>query len=126
MMPDQIAKSGSESSEQQALFCWAALAAIDYPPLCYLFAIPNGGFRFKREAARLKAEGVRAGVPDVLLPLPKFKWAGLFIEMKKKRVGRVQDNQSEWIVYLNSVGYLAVVCYGWEDARDTILTYLRY
>lgn len=126
MRPEDLVKSGSESSEQQALFCWAALAATEYPALSRLFAIPNGGFRFKREAARLKAEGVRAGVPDVLLPLPKFKWAGLFIEMKKKRVGRVQDNQSEWIAYLNSAGYLAVVCYGWEEARDTILTYLHY
>src|SRR6266576_1994743 len=68
MTPEQLALSGSENAEQTALFCWAGLNQIKYPPLKWMFAVPNGGFRFKREAGRLKAGGVKAGVPDVVLP----------------------------------------------------------
>jgi len=125
MTPDQIAKSGLEHSEQVALFCWAALNVKKYPMLRWMFAVPNGGFRFKAEAARLKASGVKAGVPDVVLPHPNFKWAGLFIEMKRKVVGRLQDNQGEWIDYLRSVGYRVEICYGWQEAVKVIEDYLN-
>jgi len=125
MTPDQLANSGSEHSEQIALFCWAALNVKKYPQLRWMFAVPNGGFRFKQEAARLKASGVKAGVPDILLPFPKDRLAGLFIEMKRKVVGRLQDNQGEWIAYLRSVGYRAEVCYGWQEAVKVIEDYLN-
>jgi len=124
MTPEQLALSGSENAEQTALFCWAALNQIKYPPLKWMFAVPNGGFRFKREAGRLKAAGVKAGVPDVVLPYPIFKSAGLFIEMKKKGVGKLQHNQGEWQQYLNSVGYRCEVCYGWQHAVKVIEEYL--
>ncbi len=125
MTPEQIAKSGTEYAEQAALFAWSALNQIKYPCLKWMFAIPNGGFRFKSEAGRLKASGVKPGVPDILLPVPKGAWAGLFIEMKRKVASRIQHNQYEWLDQLVCFGYRAEVCYGWEQARDVIEDYLN-
>ena len=51
----------SEESEQIKLAQWLDLAKVLW---CH---VPNGGGRSKREAARLKAAGVKAGVPDVLI-----------------------------------------------------------
>lgn len=60
-MNDQIP---TESAEQKLLFEWAAYQGGRYPALSLLFHIPNGGARRKSEAARMSAEGVRAGVPN--------------------------------------------------------------
>lgn len=86
--------------------------------------MPNGGKRNIKTAADLKAEGVKAGVPDISLPYPTSRHHGLYIEMKREKGGRVSDKQKEWLEYLNSVGYLAVVCKGFEEAKDCILQYL--
>lgn len=51
-----------EEREQMALMHWAAYYESEHPELALLFHIPNGGTRNKREAGRLKAAGVKAGV----------------------------------------------------------------
>src|SRR5262245_46077094 len=75
-------KHSSEHVEQVALFKWAARNQGREPLLCLLFAIPNGGKRDKVTAARLKAEGVKAGVPDICLPVARMGYYGFWIEMK--------------------------------------------
>ena len=110
----------SEADEQAILFQWAAY----FPELEYMFAVPNGGSRHPAEAANLKRQGVKAGVPDVCLPLPRGKYHGLYIEMKVGR-NKPTDKQNEWLAHLKSVGYETAVCYGFEEARDTILAYLK-
>lgn len=50
-------------------------------PDVFAYAIPNGGGRSLSEGRKLKAEGVRAGVPDLGLILPDGRAA--FIEVKK-------------------------------------------
>jgi len=108
-----------EALEQSKLF-----AICRYIPQCrYLFHIPNGGSRNAIEAKNLKRQGVKAGVPDLFLPLPNKKYHGLFVEMKYGK-NRPTPNQKEWIEYLNSVGYLAVICYGAEQALDIIKKYI--
>lgn len=123
--PEQLAKSGSEDGAQLALFCWCATSGIS--ELKWLFHIPNGGSRHIAEASKLKAMGVKSGVPDLFLPVRKQNWLGLWIELKKeKRKGTVvSDKQEEWIIYLLDQGYWATVCYGWEEARDCLLQYLQ-
>lgn len=79
------------------------------------FAIPNGGGRSKREAGRLKAEGVQSGVSDVFCALPAGPYAGLFIEMKSM-VGHASPAQRAWNYESNMVGYMAVVCRGAVEA----------
>ena len=126
--PSQIAKT-SEDSHCIALMQWCALNIKTYPQLRWFAHIPNGGARDLREGAKFKAMGVKKGFPDYILPLPMqtswgHQFAGLFIEMK---VGTNQTSkeQKEYLDYLNSVGYCCHVCYGWEAARDRIVSYFE-
>lgn len=121
--PEQLAKSGSEDGEQLALFCWCAQSNI--PELRWMFHIPNGGSRHIAEAAKLKAMGVKPGVPDLFLPIPKRGYKGLFIELKKVKGGIVTDEQHEWFIFLPSQGYYSVIARGWLNAREKILWYLK-
>ena len=121
-MNDQIP---TESAEQKLLFEWAAYQGGRYPALSLLLHIPNGGARRKSEAARMSAEGVRAGVPDLCLPVARGGYHGLFIELKRTRGGRVSPEQTRWIRNLNDQGYYAAVCIGWENASQLLLAYLR-
>lgn len=168
MTPWQIAKD-SEHSHQAALFAWCNCASnfgvpaanneLTYniatratalghdvftpvPALAFIFAIPNGGLRDKITAGKLKAEGVKPGVPDVFLPVPRLfrngiiahgnAWQhGLFLEIKKpsqkpKRagVGGVSAEQSKYHAFLVGRGYEVTVCYSWLEARDEIVAYL--
>ncbi|RQV98735.1 VRR-NUC domain-containing protein, partial [bacterium] len=85
-----------EHLEQAALFQWTSMNEERIPELKNLFAIPNGGHRHKAVAAKMKAEGVKAGVPDILLACPCDGFHGLFIEMKAGK-NRTTKNQNEWI-----------------------------
>lgn len=126
----------TEHAEQAALIAWARTNEARYPQLTLLLAIPNGaklpygkrkdGSRFSREAMKLKAEGLKNGTPDLFLACPKPGSAGLFIEMKRARksLSRTSDDQKAMIERLRAVGYRAEVCYGWEAARDVLLSYL--
>lgn len=113
-----------ESQEQCALIEWAEIQSRTYPELKLLHHIPNGGKRNIATAARLKKEGVKAGVPDLFLPAPKGKWHGLYIEMKAPK-GTVSEKQKWWIKALRKQGYAVAICYGWEVAKDIITCYLE-
>ena len=114
-----------EAQEQRALFDWAAYAQNRWPELGLLYHIPNGGSRDPREAHNLRMQGVKPGVPDICLPVPRNGYAALYIEMKRKSGGVLSDNQRVWLKALNRAGNRAVVCKGFDEARETILEYLR-
>lgn len=90
-----------------------------------LYHIPNGGKRGKAEAIRFKAEGVKAGVPDICLPVARGEWHGLYIELKRREGGRVSAEQTQWLEALMREGYCTAICRGWEEAQRMILRYLR-
>lgn len=115
----------SEAQEQEALFRWAAYERMTHPELSLLYHIPNGGARDARTGARLKAQGVRPGVPDICLPVPMGGFGALYIELKVRSGGRVEEVQREWIRCLRAAGNRAEICRGWDEARETILEYLR-
>lgn len=73
----------TEHEEQKALIEWSAWMSNARPELSLMFAVPNGGDRHPAVAAKLKAEGVKAGVPDIFLPVPRNGYHGLFIELKE-------------------------------------------
>lgn len=181
--PWSRAKSGTEHGEQSALFMWcnmarmfsvaaaedpksysvAGYAKANYglppdgeciPQLGRLYAIKNQGHGDKIRGNQSKAEGVKAGVPDVFLPVPRHAWpnypmdlthtngmlCGLYIELKRpgskkagKRKAEVVDQaagvtsneQDDWVAYLRSQGYAVVVAYGWREAADVLLRYLN-
>jgi hypothetical protein len=114
-----------EHQEQCALIRWAKAQSAAMPELKLLFSIPNGGARHIRVATKLKAEGQRAGVPDLFLPAARGDYHGLFIEMKKQKGGTVSENQKQWHSDLIAQNYRVAVCHGWDMARETILEYLK-
>lgn len=130
----------TEHQEQAALFAWAAVAAPHLPALRLMFAIPNGAalvgktlrpgggkaVRVSFEALKLRAEGLKAGVPDVCLPVARSGCHGLYIEMKRLRGGTMAPEQKRWLADLTGEGYRAVRCNGWIEARDEILRYLEW
>lgn len=109
-----------ESLIQRAYFEWARL----HPIARRAFAIPNGGARDKITAAILKAEGVRAGVSDVMLPYPASQAHGLWIEFKSGTNGTTKDQQS-WLLDMRSLGYHCCVAYDAELAIKHTVRYLR-
>lgn len=162
LTPEKYAEAGTEHAHQTALFMYFArlnaevkefpgsfkfrdtsselLWTVQSINVCKLmFAIPNGGLRDKITAGRLKAEGVKSGVPDIMLPVPSFGWRdfgnevvahGLFIELKRPRsVGKtkgvVAEVQSDYALALIEQGYAVETCYGWIEARQAIWNYLH-
>lgn len=123
--PEDLLKSGSEWGHQAALFMWAQQNEKNYPELRWLFSIPNGGMRDKITAGRMKASGVKSGIPDIFLPIKREPYFGLWIELKVKK-NTPSPEQKEWIAHFLSQGYGACVCYGFQEARDTIIKYLEY
>jgi hypothetical protein len=115
--------TASEHAEQAALIVWADLYAARLPVLGRLYANPNGGYRPIKTALAMKAEGQRAGIPDLFLPVPARGCHGLYLEMKATR-GRISPAQEDWLSYLEGAGYRAVVCWGWQHAAREILDYL--
>lgn len=114
-----------ESQEQSALIKWAEMSTAKHPCLRLLFSIPNGGKRNVITAMNMKREGVKAGVPDLFLPYPSKGFHGLFIEMKKRKGGKVSTEQHWWMHHLICAGYRAEVCQGWEEAKDIIEEYIK-
>lgn len=115
----------TEHDEQVALMQWAALSVLHYPALKRLHAIPNAGAGAQRgQAGKLKAEGVKPGVPDLCLPVPVGGYHGAYVEMKRTKGGVVSEEQREWGEYLVAAGYAYCVAEGFEEARDFLVAYL--
>ena len=89
-----------------------------YPRLSKrLFAVPNGGYRDRRTAAKLKDEGVLSGVSDLILLKPNINFHALLIEMKvTEKYSRQSSEQKEWQKELTSLNeYKYVVCRSIDD-----------
>lgn len=124
-----------EDNHQEMLFTWAKYAKVALPNgeaiklSDALYAIPNGGKRDKREAVRLKRQGVKAGVSDTHLPIASNGFHGLWIELKRPIVKgeskpTVQSSQISWIVTVETLGHKGVIAYGYEQAKKAIIDYL--
>ena len=112
-----------EHREQVFLFSWAAWAATERPELALMFAVPNGGRRDAVTGKRLKDEGVKPGVPDIILPVARGEYHGLFIELKAG-AGRPSAEQRGWLAALAAQGYRAAVCRGAAEAMALLEEYL--
>lgn len=144
--PNQLAKSGSEHGQQTALFAWVAVAthrgfAAANDDRCYtdrataeaygtyngiyalkwFHAIHNQGHGDKIRGGMARAEGVKRGVFDTFLPLPRGKWAGLYIEMKVGK-NNLSDEQKEFGQFVSRF-YKIEVCWSWREAADAIERY---
>ena len=99
-----------------------------YPRLSKrLFAVPNGGYRDRRTAAKLKDEGVISGVSDLILLKPNKHFHALLIEMKvTEKYSRQSSEQKEWQKELTSLNeYKYVVCRSIDDFMREVNDYLK-
>lgn len=151
ILPHVLAKSNSEHAHQTALFAWSNLAeffgfavafsddpfsqksqARPIPELKWFHAVPNGGSRGDTVKSRLirgsqlKAEGVKSGVSDTMLPVKRNGFSGLYIELKKP--GKIKDTsleQDEFGAFVQSQGFKFEVHDSWLSAAKSIEAYLK-
>jgi hypothetical protein len=134
-----------EGIAQTNLFEFYARIQGQLPEVQWAFHVPNGGHRHISVAMQLKSQGVKAGVPDILFPVPSYRamdhvtyeiytrnanlppnmpllpYVGLAIELKIGK-NKQSDEQVRWQARFQQSGWRAVVCYGWEAAaKETIL-----
>jgi len=115
----------TEAEEQATLFSWAAMRKAMYPELAYLFHIPNEGKRSYYTGAKMRAEGLKAGVPDLFLPAARGNKHGLFIELKRVGGKKPTAKQQAWLAALEAQGYATYTAYGWQQAAQIIIFYLE-
>ncbi len=108
-----------ERDEQAAVIAWAD----SHPEAWVLYANVNGQYR----PGQRPEPGMRPGIPDLFLPLPRGGAHGLFIELKRSngKPSDVRDDQKFWIETLLNRGYWAVVCNGADEAIAEIECYLQ-
>lgn len=87
------------------------------------FSIPNGGDRHIKVATKMVAEGTKKGVSDTMLAVPRGKYCGLFIEMKKPG-GRESADQKKFGAAVQDQHYCYAVCDHWALATHLIMWYL--
>ena len=111
-------KTATEHQEQVALF------QMGVHPL--LYAIPNGARTSINVAKKLKAEGLKKGVPDLCLPVARLGYHSLYIEMKRlKPRGSTQPHQKAWLKALAREGHMVYICWGAEAAWYVLDQYTR-
>lgn len=114
--------SDEEHQIQSACIKWYRL---EYPKMRHnLFAVPNGGRRDGITGAKLKEEGVLAGVADLIFLKSNRYYGALLIEMKTKK-GSQQDSQFEWERKITQDGYKYVICRSLDDFIKEITDYLN-
>ena len=118
----------TEHDHQAAVCDWAARQAVAIPDLGLLYAIPNGahlaGTTRQRAAKmnKLKAEGLRPGIPDLCLPVSRHGYHALYIEMKRPG-GKPKDKQANWLDLLSKADNFATVCEGADEAIEVLSWY---
>jgi len=120
--PDNI--EPPERKSQAAVIQWSHLACRQWPELRFLFAVPNAAKRSASNASLNIAMGLKAGVPDLLLPVARGGFFGCAIEMKTRR-GVVTELQEVWLEGLRELGWRCEVCYDAGAAIDVLRAYMQ-
>ena len=114
----------SEDVEQMQVLNYCRMMSGAHPELELVYHIPNEGKRSKTAAAVQMRIGLKAGVPDLCLPVARQGFHGLYIEMKSL-TGRLSAKQRNWLDRLAEQGYKTAVCYGAEEAIAVIADYIK-
>lgn len=109
----------SEHIEQVTFVNWFKL---QYPK-AIIFAIPNGELRAISVAQRLKAEGVKSGIPDLCCIFPNG--VIVWVEMKKEKGGTVSKEQKAAHEQFRAMGQTVIIGKGWEDAKEKLQINLK-
>lgn len=115
----------TELQHQQCVIKWGQQPEIrtKWPELALLYHIPNERYCTPIQGKQLKRAGVRSGVPDLCLPVPRGVYHALYIELKTD-TGRATTEQKWWGEHLKYHGNMWQVCHGWEAAVATLEWYL--
>ena len=98
----------------------ALLESIEPKPL---YTATVGGVRLAiHTAKKMKEAGYSKGIPDLLVFEPRGMYNGLAIEVKTDK-GRPSPEQIEWCKNLNSKGWRAEICKGFDECADVIFEY---
>ena len=119
-----FANPKTEAQHQMNVIRWSEIVRDIYPELKLLFHVPNGGTRDVVEAKHLKDQGLKPGVPDLCLPVPRGQYHGLYVEMKTEK-GKTSEDQDWWIEQLKMQGYYVGAYHGWQSAIQIIEWYLK-
>lgn len=127
--------SMQESYLQQEAVAWFRFQYPKYAQV--LIHVPNEGKRNTKMVrtkygmkvvcsggARLKAEGMVAGVADLLLLTPNNEYGSLAIEMKTP-TGRLSDSQKAWREEFEKAGNKYVVCRTFEQFMCEVVDYMK-
>ncbi len=113
-----------ESSIQQACFSWIAFKAAKDWRYKLIYAIPNGGYRHKLVAAKLKREGVKAGVWDIAIDVPSRGFHGARVEIKTSKGKLTKEQEDMRLLYLQA-GYLPVIIRSTDQFINFIQEYFN-
>jgi hypothetical protein len=123
LAPSKVPKAASEVpfeyQEQMVAASWLTKNNILF------YHIPNGGYRKPQEASKFKAMGVKAGVPDLCIPISRKGHHGLYIELKRVLGGNVSEAQKWWMAELRNQGYDCYEARGAQDLINYVQNYLK-
>lgn len=118
----------SEYQEQVALVQW-----MSYHPIVrdYFCKNTNEGKRTPLQGRQLKQLGLRPGVSDLFIYYPTKTFHGLWLEVKRnKRYSPSERRTDTWkaqqlfLETVKNVGFAGETCYGFEDGKRIVETYL--
>lgn len=105
--------------------CLFYLVETKYPDVYpMMFAVPNGGHRSAGVAGQMKAEGQRAGYPDIGIDIPTALYHGFRLEVKTDK-GRPHKEQKDWQERLTKYGYLSLIGFGFDECWSMIEQYVQ-
>lgn len=117
-------RNRNEEIEQEKFNKW--FDEVLWPKGYRWFHPANGGRRNLIEGAKFKRMGVKKGVPDIFMPVPRKDYHGLVIELKglDRNLCDVTPEQENWINWFNAHNYYSRVAFGFEEAKKIVLEYL--
>ena len=119
-----------EGQEQTRLMLWlkgeSNRGTVVGPAHAFTHAVPNGGSRHGLEAAKMKQQGVRSGVSDLVIAVPRGGYHGLYLELKATppHDAALAESQRDWLTKMEAQGYCAVLALGVDEARAAITEYM--
>jgi hypothetical protein len=113
--------ANTEHDLQVACLRWLQFAH----PMVLCYAIPNGGYRTITTARAMRAEGQKAGMPDLHIPIARHGYNSLYIEVKNGKAGRLSEHQKEMHERLRDYGNKVVVCKTLDDFRREVNNYFN-
>ena len=115
-------KPQTESQIQKDCVRWFRERYAEIEPL--FFSVANGGARNVWTAKIMKDEGVRAGVADLILLIPRHGFACLCIEMKTPD-GKQSDSQKVFEKMCKQYRNKYVVCHSLPEFQKVVMEYLE-